>query len=218
MQVAIGVVVTVARAVSVTERVWISVVAVLAVTETTAVSVVDVVDRTVDVTVEVWVTTTVVKGVSAVTVLGSTPTREQAETYFSKDEQAEAYAGKADDAKTARLFWAALTPAVTVTRFVCVDAVTVVCVVKSSVSVLTVVVSLVVKRSVSTSVVYVVGLTATVEVTVLVSGVTVTARYEEQSWTPCLVVKADATTARRQLSFLHLAATAPARANTAIVH
>jgi hypothetical protein len=78
---------------------------------------------------EVCVTTTVVTGASAVTVVGRTPTREQAETYFSNDEQAEAYAGKADDAGTVRLAGPALAATVVVTTLVCVDAVTVVCVV-----------------------------------------------------------------------------------------
>lgn len=41
-----------------------------------------------------------------------------------------------------------------------------------------------------------VGWTVTVDVMVLVAGVTVTARYEEQSATPCLVATADAMTAR----------------------
>jgi hypothetical protein len=59
-----------------------------------------------------------------------------------------------------------------------------------------VVVWLVVKRSVSTLVVKTVGLRVTVDVTVLVAGVTVTCRKDEQSATPFLVTTADAMTAR----------------------
>jgi hypothetical protein len=70
------------------------------------------------------------------------------------------------------------------------EAVCVCCTVMSTVSVETVVVWVVVERSVPTTVAYTVGRTVIVEVTVLVAGVTVTARRDEQSRTPFLVVNA----------------------------
>jgi uncharacterized membrane protein YkgB len=80
---------------------------------------------------------------------------------------------------------------VTVTKSVSVEAVWVSRMVVVSVSVETVVVTLVVERRVSLMVVETVGRTVIVDVIVLVAGVTVTARYDEQSAAPCLVGTAE---------------------------